>query len=59
MSYLCIFHKCLVLFVLLLCSVDSLGVMDATSGDERLCKIVSLAEDTDKASSLEVQCMTG
>ena len=34
-------------------SVDSLSVTDSTS-DDKLRKIVSLAEDTDKVSSLEV-----
>ena len=33
--------------------MDSLGVTDST-GENKLRKIVSLAEDTDKASSLEV-----
>ena len=39
--------------VLALCSVESLCVTDSTSGDGQR-KIVSLAENTDKASSLEV-----
>ena len=36
------------------CSVDSLCVTDST-GEDKFKKIVSLAEDTDKASSLMVK----
>ena len=49
--YMCIYHNMCVRYAV--SSVDSLSVTDSTS-DDKLRKIVSLAEDTDKASSLEV-----